>query len=53
METKEEMIADIKAKIIEGLHKTYEKLLETKRRNNGVLAISENGKIIRIKPNKK
>ena len=48
METKEQ-IDDIRKKILIGLEKSYKKLLETKRKNNGVLVISENGEIIKIK----
>ena len=44
---------DIREKIIKGLNKTYEKLLEMKRRKNSVLVISENGEIIKIKPEEK
>jgi len=49
METNEQ-IENIRAKILKGLAKSYKKLLEVKRKNNSVLVISENGKIIRIKP---
>ena len=51
METKEQ-IEDIREKVLKGLSKTYEKLLEMKRKNNSVLVISKNGKIIKIKPKK-
>jgi hypothetical protein len=37
-------------KILEGLEKSYQKLLETKRRNNEELVILKDGKITRIKP---
>ena len=52
MGTKEQ-IDDIREKVLKGLNKTYEKLLEMKRKNNSVLVISENGQIIKIKPEKK
>ena len=52
MESKKQ-IEEIREKILKGLDKTYEKLLEFKRRNNGVLVISKNGEIIKIKPDKK
>lgn len=49
METKEQ-IDDIRQKVLKGLKKTYEKLLEMKKKNNSVLVVSENGQIITIKP---
>ncbi len=49
MGTKEQ-IEDIRRKIIMGLNKTHERLLEMKRRNNRELVVSRNGKIIKIKP---
>jgi len=51
MDTKEQ-IEDIRDKIIKGLNKTYEKLLEFKRKNNSVLVVSKNGKIVKVKPEK-
>jgi hypothetical protein len=51
MGTKEQ-IDDIREKVLKGLNKTYEKLLEMKRRNNSVLVVSKNGQIIQVKPNK-
>jgi hypothetical protein len=52
MGTKEQ-IDEIREKVINGLTKTYERLLEMKRKNNSVLVISENGQIIKIKPDSK
>ena len=52
MGTKEQ-IDDIREKVLKGLTKTYEKLLEMKRKNDSVLVVSENGQIIKIKPEKK
>jgi hypothetical protein len=52
MGTKEQ-IDDIREKVLKGLNKTYEKLLEMKRKNNSVLVVSKNGQIIKIKPEKK
>lgn len=49
METNEQ-IKNIRDKILKGLTKSYKKLLEVKRKNNSVLVISENGKIIIVKP---
>lgn len=47
-----EQIDDIREKVLKGLNKTYEKLLEMKIKNKGALVISENGQIIKIKPEK-
>lgn len=52
MSTKEQ-IDDIREKVIKGLTKTYEKLLEMKRRNNSVIVYSDNGQIIKVKPEDK
>ena len=49
MGSKEQIINDIRDKVIKGLNKTYENLLEMKKKNNGVIVISENGHIVRIK----
>ena len=49
METNEQ-IKIIREKILRGLTKSYKKLLVFKRKNNGVLVISENGKIRKVKP---
>ena len=49
MGTKEQ-IDDIRDKVLKGLNKTYEKLLEMKKKSNGVLVISEKGKIVKIEP---
>ncbi len=51
MGTKEQ-IDDIREKVLKGLNKTYEKLLEMKRRNNSVLVVSKDGQIVKIKPEK-
>lgn len=37
-------------KIIKGLEKSYEKLLESKRKTNGELVILKDNKVVRIKP---
>jgi hypothetical protein len=37
-------------KILEGLDRSYQKLLETKRRNNEELIILQDNKIVRVKP---
>ena len=38
------------AKILEGMDKIYEKLIEYKKRINGEIVIIKNNKIVRIKP---
>lgn len=37
-------------KILEGMGKVYEKLIEYKRRMNSELVVLKNGKIVKIKP---
>ncbi len=37
-------------KIISGLQETHEKLIEFKKKNNSVLVVMKNGKIVKIKP---
>ena len=39
-----------KNKILHGLEKTYEKLIEFKKQKNSELVILQNNKIVRIKP---
>jgi hypothetical protein len=41
---------DEKEKILKGLEKTYEKLLEFKRSKNSVLVVIHDNKIVKIKP---
>lgn len=38
------------AKIIEGMDKVYEKLIEFKKKMNSEIVILKEGKIVRIKP---
>jgi hypothetical protein len=38
-----------KKKLKEGLDLSFKKMLETKKKNNGVLVFSRNGKIVKIK----
>ncbi|MDR1562330.1 MAG: hypothetical protein LBS54_04495 [Dysgonamonadaceae bacterium] len=40
----------LQQKIMEGLRLSYQRLLETKRRNNQELVIMKDGKIITFKP---
>jgi hypothetical protein len=37
-------------KILEGMDKVYEKLIEFKKRMNSELVIMKNGKIVKVKP---
>ena len=39
-----------KIKILEGMDKVYEKLIEFKKRMNSELVILKNGKIVKVKP---
>jgi hypothetical protein len=41
---------DEKEKILKGLEKSYEKLLEFKRYKNSVLVVVRDNKIVKIKP---
>lgn len=41
---------ELKNKILIGLEKTFEKLLEFKKQKNTELVIYKDGKIIRVKP---
>jgi hypothetical protein len=41
---------DEKEKILKGLEKTYEKLLEFKTSKNSVLVVMHDNKIVKIKP---
>ncbi len=49
MRTNEEHI-ELKNKILFGLKKTYEKLIEFKKLKNTELVIMKDGKIVKIKP---
>jgi hypothetical protein len=48
--TKKEQQTELKDKIIEGLEKTYDKLLEFKKANKSELVIMQEDKIVRINP---
>jgi hypothetical protein len=39
---------DLSVRIYEGLKVSFQRLLEEKRKNNGLLVFSENGKIIKL-----
>jgi hypothetical protein len=49
MKTVEEQL-EFKDKILVGLEKVYEKLIEFKRQKNSVLVIMKDNKIVKIKP---
>jgi hypothetical protein len=42
---------DINKKIVEGLEKAYQKLLEFKRQKQTDLVVLQDNKVVRIKPN--
>ena len=50
MDKKEAAMDDLSNKIIEGLEKTYEKLIEFKRYKKSPLVISRDGEIIEVSP---
>lgn len=41
---------EIKEKVLEGLNLTYKRLVQSKKERNLELVVSQNGKIVRIKP---
>ncbi|WP_313375168.1 hypothetical protein [Chishuiella sp.] len=47
--TKEDKI-ERRNKIIEGLDKSYEKMIEFKKKNNSEIVILRDNKIVRLKP---
>lgn len=49
MTTKELQIEE-KIKILKGLEKVYEKLIEFKKAKNSVLVVIQDNKIVKIKP---
>lgn len=42
--------SELKEKIMKGLEKSYEKMLEFKRKNNSEVVIIQNNKVVKIKP---
>ncbi|WP_461534333.1 hypothetical protein [Sinomicrobium sp.] len=48
--TKKDKQIELKNKIVKGLEKVYEKLIEFKKENNSELVVMQNGKIVKIKP---
>jgi len=49
MTTVEKQI-ELRDKILSGLEKAYEKLIEFKKQKNSKLVIMQNGKIVKVKP---
>ncbi len=49
MTNKEKQI-ELKDKIVKGLEKVYERLIEFKKEKNSELVIMQDGKIVKIKP---
>lgn len=49
MTTKNKQI-ELKNKIVKGLEKVYEQLIEFKKEKNSELVIMQDGKIVKIKP---
>lgn len=41
---------ELREKIVKGLEKAYEKLIEFKKQKNSELIIMQHGKIVKIKP---
>lgn len=48
--TKRDKQIELKDKIVKGLEKVYEKLIEFKKAKNSELVVMKNGKIVKIKP---
>jgi len=48
--TKDEEFLDLKKKILFGMKKTFENVLEFKRKKNSELVIMRNGEIVKVKP---
>jgi hypothetical protein len=44
-----ENIKDLRAKILQGIRLSYNRLLASKQKEDGELVISRNGKIVRVK----
>ncbi|HLU84867.1 MAG TPA: hypothetical protein VKZ45_05285 [Vicingaceae bacterium] len=48
--TKKDKQIELKEKIVKGLEKVYERLIEFKKSKNSEIVIMKNGKIVKIKP---
>ena len=51
--TKKDKQVELKDKIVKGLEKAYERLIEFKKEKNSELVIIQDGKIVKIKPEQK
>ena len=51
--TKKDKQIELKDKIVKGLEKVYERLIEFKKEKNSELVIMQDGKIVKIKPEQK
>ena len=48
--TKKDKQIELKDKIVKGLEKVYDRLIEFKKQKNSELVIMQDGKIVKIKP---
>lgn len=48
--TKKDKQIELKEKVIKGLEKAYDQLIEFKKQKNSELVIMKNGEIVKIKP---
>jgi hypothetical protein len=48
--TKKDKQIELQEKIVKGLEKVYERLIEFKKAKNSELVVMQNGKIVKIKP---
>lgn len=48
--TKKDKQIELRDKIVKGLEKVYERLIEFKKEKNSELVIMQEGKIVKIKP---
>lgn len=48
--TKKDNQIELKDKIVKGLEKVYERLIEFKKEKNSELVIIQDGKIVKVKP---
>jgi len=48
--TKKDKQIELKEKVVKGLEKVYERLIEFKKLKNSELVIMQDGKIVKIKP---
>ena len=48
--TKKDKQIELKDKIVKGLEKVYDRLIEFKKEKNSELVVMQDGKIVKIKP---